>query len=334
MEGQLVGLGSRALDLLDPAGGTRRQRGDQAGVDRQGMARPHRGGKQPACSGRQPAQGARRRARRQYLRREQRRPRLQLRRPGDLARPAARTAAASIAPRRRETGLPRRPSRMLGRDADLGAISELLADHRFVTVHGPGGIGKTTVALAVAHEQAQAFRDGVRFLDLGLRSAHDDVAEVAGFGIGIDGAVGSTSRPASSTISTIARCCWSSTAASMSSTRRRRWRRPSSGKRRRSASWRPAAKRCAPRANTSMRWARSIRRRKGCPRRPAGARLSGRPALRRARSRQRSPRDVQRLRSTDRRRHLPQGRRHRAGPRARREPHQHPRPAGDGRSPR
>ena len=49
---------------------------------------------------------------------------------------------------------------------------------------------------------------------------------------------------------------------------------------------------------------------------------------------QRSPRDVQRLRSTDRRRHLPQGRRHRAGPRARREPHQHPRPAGDGRSPR
>jgi predicted ATPase/DNA-binding winged helix-turn-helix (wHTH) protein len=99
--------------------------------------------------------------------------------------PPQETAAASIAPRRRETGLPRRPSRMLGRDTDLGAISELLANHRFVTIHGPGGIGKTTVALAVAHERAEAFRDGVRFLDLGLRSAHDNVAEVAASELGL-----------------------------------------------------------------------------------------------------------------------------------------------------
>ncbi|MFZ5778671.1 MAG: ATP-binding protein [Pseudomonadota bacterium] len=99
--------------------------------------------------------------------------------------PREETAAAPITLRRRESGLPRRPARMLGRDADIKAISALLAAHRFVTIHGPGGIGKTTVALAVAHGHAEDFPDGVRFLDLGLRSAHDNVAEVAASALGL-----------------------------------------------------------------------------------------------------------------------------------------------------
>lgn len=99
--------------------------------------------------------------------------------------PADDAAVAPAVPRQRPTGLPRRPTQMLGRDADRAAISELLASRRFVTVHGPGGIGKTTVALAVADQMAGDFRDGVRFLDLGLRNAQDDVAEVVAAALGL-----------------------------------------------------------------------------------------------------------------------------------------------------
>jgi predicted ATPase len=43
--------------------------------------------------------------------------------------------------------------------------ADLLAK-RFVTIAGPGGIGKTTIAIAVAHKLLPAFADGVRFVDL------------------------------------------------------------------------------------------------------------------------------------------------------------------------
>jgi predicted ATPase/DNA-binding winged helix-turn-helix (wHTH) protein len=64
--------------------------------------------------------------------------------------------------------LPPRLTRMVGRDEILRAISEQLAEQRFVTILGPGGIGKTTVAVAIGHAQLAAFDGAVRFLDLGL----------------------------------------------------------------------------------------------------------------------------------------------------------------------
>lgn len=92
--------------------------------------------------------------------------------------------ARPISPQRL-TGLPRRPTRMLGRDADIIEISRALALHRFVTIHGPGGIGKTTVALAIAHDHLGAFPDGIFFLDLGLRRPHDNVARVVASSLGL-----------------------------------------------------------------------------------------------------------------------------------------------------
>jgi len=92
--------------------------------------------------------------------------------------------ARPISPQRL-TGLPRRPSRILGRDADVIEISRALALHRFVTIHGPGGIGKTTVALAIAHDHLGVFQDGIFFLDLGLRSPHDNVALVVASSLGL-----------------------------------------------------------------------------------------------------------------------------------------------------
>jgi hypothetical protein len=40
---------------------------------------------------------------------------------------------------------------VVGRDADLAAVEQLLTDYRCVTVSGPGGAGKSTLALTVAH---------------------------------------------------------------------------------------------------------------------------------------------------------------------------------------
>ena len=54
----------------------------------------------------------------------------------------------------------------VGRSDVIAALAAQLKLHRFVTVLGPGGIGKTTVAVAVANELLGSFRDGVRFVDL------------------------------------------------------------------------------------------------------------------------------------------------------------------------
>ena len=66
--------------------------------------------------------------------------------------------------------LPPRLARMVGRAADIHSVSAELLAKRFVTVVGPGGVGKTTVAVAVAQDLREAFSGDVLFLDLGASS--------------------------------------------------------------------------------------------------------------------------------------------------------------------
>jgi predicted ATPase/DNA-binding winged helix-turn-helix (wHTH) protein len=66
--------------------------------------------------------------------------------------------------------LPSRLTRMVGRDETVRILSEELTTRRFVTIHGPGGIGKTTAAIAVGHSLLASFGGEVHFFDLGAIS--------------------------------------------------------------------------------------------------------------------------------------------------------------------
>jgi predicted ATPase/DNA-binding winged helix-turn-helix (wHTH) protein len=63
--------------------------------------------------------------------------------------------------------LPSLPKRVIGRDETALEISNELASERFVSITGPGGIGKTTVAISVAQKLLADFAGAVCFFGLG-----------------------------------------------------------------------------------------------------------------------------------------------------------------------
>ncbi len=63
--------------------------------------------------------------------------------------------------------LPVRLTRMIGRDDTVRALSAELMTRRFVSIVGPGGMGKTTVAVWIAHALIDDFAGAVFFVDLG-----------------------------------------------------------------------------------------------------------------------------------------------------------------------
>jgi predicted ATPase/DNA-binding winged helix-turn-helix (wHTH) protein len=76
----------------------------------------------------------------------------------------------AAAPSAEANSIPARSVRMVGRSVGVREISAQLMASRFVTIVGPGGVGKTTVAIAVAHELLEDFAGDVVFVDLGTLS--------------------------------------------------------------------------------------------------------------------------------------------------------------------
>ena len=67
--------------------------------------------------------------------------------------------------------LPARPRLLVGREQVLKLLTEQLLEHRFVTMVGPGGVGKTSVALTLAHDLASRFDGDICFFDIGDRKS-------------------------------------------------------------------------------------------------------------------------------------------------------------------
>ena len=81
------------------------------------------------------------------------------------------TPQEPIKPLRARPALPAPPTRFVGRQDELVQLRELLLNARLITLTGPGGIGKTRMALQLASDVAAEFADGAAFI--GLASLHD-----------------------------------------------------------------------------------------------------------------------------------------------------------------
>ncbi len=98
-----------------------------------------------------------------------------------------------LAPPPRPTNLPVSPTPLIGREGELAALAELLRDPqcRLVTLVGPGGIGKTRLALEVACAQYEAYPHGAYVVSLASVSSVEfiittiaDVLHLAFYGAG------------------------------------------------------------------------------------------------------------------------------------------------------
>lgn len=87
--------------------------------------------------------------------------------------------------RAEELTLPRLPCEVIGRDTLIASLADQLLSQRFVTLTGPGGIGKTTVALAVARELARAFTLDTCFVDLAPATSGQWVTGILASALGI-----------------------------------------------------------------------------------------------------------------------------------------------------
>ncbi|MFF5212271.1 BTAD domain-containing putative transcriptional regulator [Streptosporangium sp. NPDC000396] len=94
---------------------------------------------------------------------------------------------APAAAQTRSSNLPAPLTSFVGRDDDLARIGTLLAAGRLVTVLGPGGAGKTRLAVEAARRHRHEYRDGAWMIDLASITEPAKVGAAVLAGIGLRG---------------------------------------------------------------------------------------------------------------------------------------------------
>jgi predicted ATPase len=85
----------------------------------------------------------------------------------------------------RGNDIPSSLTRIVGRDEAIATLARQLSQHRLLTIVGPGGIGKTTVAAAVAERVRPSYPDGVWFVGLASLRGPELLPSAVGAALGM-----------------------------------------------------------------------------------------------------------------------------------------------------
>lgn len=85
----------------------------------------------------------------------------------------------------RSHNLPRAASSFIGRSSERQQLAQALRQHRLVTLSGPGGVGKTRLALEVAGQLLPHFGDGVWLVELATVRGLDGLVRACAFALGV-----------------------------------------------------------------------------------------------------------------------------------------------------
>ncbi|MFE3202317.1 BTAD domain-containing putative transcriptional regulator [Embleya sp. NPDC059237] len=118
--------------------------------------------------------------------------------------------SAPVAPARAPGGLPAALTELIGRDEAVARLRPLLGAHRLVTLTGPGGVGKTQLALATAARLRAEFPGGIHLAEFSALDpvsaaqggGHPEVTEVVGAVLGVRD---DTARPGDGPLSPVTR---------------------------------------------------------------------------------------------------------------------------------
>src|SRR5882724_7787808 len=91
------------------------------------------------------------------------------------------------------TNLPEAVSELIGREAELRAVTALATEHRLVSLVGAGGIGKTRLGLEVARHLLPRYPNGVFVAELGPLSSPELVPATVATALGLTPVAGTVS---------------------------------------------------------------------------------------------------------------------------------------------
>ena len=123
----------------------------------------------------------------------------------------------------RTGNLPLQVSSFIGRARELQQTAAALSEARLVTLTGPGGVGKTRLALRAAEEVAARFSDGAWLCELGPVRDPAGVDDAVAAVFSVIASAGQSSSDALVEFLRRSSCCWCWTTVSICSKQRRRW---------------------------------------------------------------------------------------------------------------